>query len=183
MMRGVPDVALQPIDDETLEEVLRVAVDDAEPDEVMPPFVGAPGWTEPRQRAFRDFHHARRNGFDGPQRELGLAIVADGEIAGVARLRRRDGDRYEFGLWIGRSRRGQGIGTATVGALRALADTIGAAELVADTTADNAGMLAVLRRHDAAVAPPDEQGHVEARLVLQARASFPPCRTSRPSTP
>jgi RimJ/RimL family protein N-acetyltransferase len=167
MMRGVPDVALQPIDDETLEAVLRVAVDDAEPDEVMPPSPGMPGWTEQRKHAFRAYHNGRRRGLDGPEHELGLAIVAAGEVAGVARLRRRDGDRFEIGLWIGRSRRGRGVGTATLGALRALAETLGGIELVADTTADNLGMLAVLRRHEADMAPPDEQGHVEARLELR----------------
>jgi RimJ/RimL family protein N-acetyltransferase len=164
----VPDVALRPIDDATLDQLLRVAVDDAEPDEVMPPIDGEPGWTEHRKQAFITFHHARRSGLDGPLRELGLAIVADDEVAGVARMRRRDGDRFEIGLWIGRSHRGRGVGTATISALRAFAETLPATELVADTTADNAGMLAVLRRHDANIVAPDQQGHVEARIDLRA---------------
>jgi RimJ/RimL family protein N-acetyltransferase len=164
----VPDVALRPIDDATLEQLLQVAVDDAEPDEVMPPIDGEPGWTEHRRQAFRTFHRARRSGLDGPLRELGLAIVVDGEVAGVARMRRRDDDVFEIGLWIGRSQRGRGVGTATITALRAFAGALRAAELVADTTADNAGMLAVLRRHDANIAAPDQQGHVEARLQLRS---------------
>jgi RimJ/RimL family protein N-acetyltransferase len=162
----VPDVALQPIDDATLEALLQVAVDDAEPDEVMPSVDGESGWTEHRKQAFRAFHHARRSGLDGPLGELGLAIVADHEVAGVARLRRRDGDIFEIGLWIGRSQRRHGVGTATLGALRTLAESLRATELVADTTADNSAMLAVLRRHEANIGPPDQQGHVEARLEL-----------------
>ena len=167
MMPDVTDVVLRPIDGNMLEAVLRVAVEDADPEEVMPPCSGEEGWTEHRQQAFRAFHEARRAGFDGPHRELGLAIVTDGEVAGVARLRRRDADRYEFGLWIGRSYRGRGVGTAALGELQVLAGTFGATELVADTTSDNSRALAVLRRHSANVAPPDEHGHVEARLELR----------------
>jgi RimJ/RimL family protein N-acetyltransferase len=161
----VLDVALRPIDEETLDAVLKVAVADAEPDEVMPPCGGSPDWTKQRQQAFRDFHHGRRAGLEGPLRELGLAIVANGEVLGIARLQQRDDDRHEIGVWIGRSHRGRGVGTAALAALRSLAVSLGVRELVAQTTSDNTAALAVLRRHGADLRPPDDRGVVRARLA------------------
>ena len=157
-------VVLRPIDEETLEALVRVAVDDAEPDEVMPPSAGPAGWTEQRQEAFRAFHRARRAGLAGPHEELGLAIVANGEAIGVIRLQRRCGARHEVGFWIARSRRGRGAGTAALAALRSLAASLGVTELVAETTSDNAATLAMLRRQGADLSPPDEHGIVHARF-------------------
>lgn len=173
------DVALRPIDDETLDTLVRVAVDDADPDEVMPPSAGPPGWTRARRQAFRQFHRARRAGLDAPHRELGLAIVAKGEVVGVARLRRRDGGEYEIGAWIGRSHRGQGVGTAALAELMSIAVAWGATHLVADTTSANAAALAVLRHHDAVLSEPDPTGHVKARLRGQAAGRVQP--PSRPA--
>jgi RimJ/RimL family protein N-acetyltransferase len=162
----VTDVVLRSIDDEVLDALLRVAVDDADPDEVLPPVEGPPGWTAERRQAFRQFHLDRRAGFDGPHRQIGWAIVADGEVVGFIRLRRLDGGDHDFGAWIGRSHRGRGVGMAALRALRTLAADLGASGLVAETTSGNTAALALLRHHGADVSAPDADGVVRARLPV-----------------
>lgn len=83
-------VEVQQVNEESLEELLAVAVEGATPEEVMPPVVGPPGWTTERQEALRNWHRARRPGLAGPLRESTFAITHNGRIVGSARLALRD---------------------------------------------------------------------------------------------
>ena len=158
-----PEVTIGPVDETVLESLLHVAVTDAEPDDVMPPINGPPGWTVARQEAFRHYHRARAAGLDGDHRELGYVVFADGAVVGAARLARRDDGRFEVGVWLGRSARGRGVGTALMGLLLERARDLGGT-VVAETTAANPGALAILRRHGARLSPPDRDGRVHAEL-------------------
>jgi RimJ/RimL family protein N-acetyltransferase len=160
-------VELRQVDEEILEGLLAVAVGDAAPEEVMPPVSGPPGWTPGRQEAFRAWHRARRLGLAGPLHECTFAITHDGTIVGSARLARRDSpEALETGLWLARSHRGRGIGTAALRMLLDEAARAGARTVVADTTADNAAALAALRRNDATLTTSQNTGQVHARLPL-----------------
>src|SRR4029453_3764639 len=106
---NLPDVTLRPVDEATLDELVAVALGDAEPADVMPPAPGGPGWTDDRVAAFRPFHRerggarapgggggrgaggapsppfhgGRGGGLGGPRHEVTLAVVAGGRVAGV----------------------------------------------------------------------------------------------------
>jgi RimJ/RimL family protein N-acetyltransferase len=161
----VERVELWRVDGVVLAELLAVAVADAEPEEVMPPVAGPPGWTGEREDAFRAWHRDRRAGLDGPLREVTFAVVHGDTIVGSARLARRGADdTLETGLWLGRSHRGQGIGTATLSAVLDEAARAGAGVVVADTTVDNAGSLAALRRNGAVLTTHRDTGEVHAEL-------------------
>lgn len=160
-------VELRPVDEATLRGLLAVAVDDAEPAEVMPPVAGPPGWTPARQDAFQAWHRARRSGLAGPHRECTFAVLADGKIVGSARLACQDGPEViETGIWLARSTRGRGIGTAALGALLDEAARAGARVLVAETTAVNHAAIASLRGHGAVFSTDHDTGHVHARFSL-----------------
>jgi RimJ/RimL family protein N-acetyltransferase len=161
---NLPDVTLRPVDEATLDELVAVAVGDAEPADVMPPAPGGPGWTDDRVAAFRRFHRERRAGLDGPRHEVTLAVVAGGRVAGVLRLHRHGDGRHEVGAWLGRSWRGRGVGTAALAALRPVAAGLGVTEVVAETTAGNAAAQAMLTRAGATVGSPDADGIVRATL-------------------
>ncbi|NGO68444.1 GNAT family N-acetyltransferase [Streptomyces sp. SB3404] len=139
---------LRRVTEENLEALLAVAVDDAEPEEVMPPVPGPPGWTGERRDAFRAWHRARLPGLEGPLGEAAYAVVDGGRVAGSARLARPGGrpGTLETGLWLGRSHRGRGIGTAVLGLLLDEATAAGAHRVIADTTAGNAAAIGALRR-------------------------------------
>ncbi|MFK0050727.1 GNAT family N-acetyltransferase [Streptomyces sp. NPDC091025] len=167
-------VEMRRLDDEVLEELLAVAVEDAEPDDVMPPVDGPAGWTAERRQAFRDWHRARRPGLTGPLRESTFAITHDGDVVGSARLAHRDGhDVLETGVWLGRSHRGRGIGTATLRVLLDEAARAGARAVVADTRTHNAQALGALRRNGATLVADQDTGDVHAELT--------PHRTPPPS--
>ncbi|MEU6659967.1 GNAT family protein [Streptomyces sp. NPDC046821] len=147
-------VELRNVDEGNLERLLVVAVADADPEEVMPPVAGPPGWTTGRQEAFRAWHRARRPGLDGPLGERTFAIVCEGEIVGSARLAARaTGQVLETGMWLARSHRGQGLGTATLRQLLDAAAETGAHSVVADTKTHNAAALSALRRNGATLRP------------------------------
>jgi RimJ/RimL family protein N-acetyltransferase len=117
-------------------------------------------WTLERQEAFREFHRRRREGLEGPCREVGFAIVAEGEAVGVARLARQSDGTHEVGLWLGRSYRGRGIGTAALVILRTKAAELGVSVLRAETTTANAAALGVFRNHGAVLsAGPQDEVH------------------------
>lgn len=133
-------IQLRPLDEETLRDLLEVAVADASPEEVMPPFAGPPGWTDERRQAFLDF-------FGPMMAEVPLfAITVDGAIAGFIRMKRLTEDTAETGIWLGRSWRGKGIGAAALDRLLVEAARAGFAKVVADTTPGNAAALGTLRR-------------------------------------
>lgn len=162
-----PLVELQPLDDPVIEALLAVAVADAEPEEVMAPVAGPPGWTEPRRQAFRAYHRSRRAGLDGPHAELTLLVRANGKPVGAARLERVASGTLEAGVWLRRSARGRGIGSDLLRALIATAAATGAETLIAETTASNGAALAALRRCGARLGEPGAYGVVRAELPLQ----------------
>ncbi|MEX3105393.1 MULTISPECIES: GNAT family N-acetyltransferase [unclassified Streptomyces] len=166
----VGQVAVRQMDEEALEELLAVAVADAVPDEVMPPVAGPPGWTAQRREAFREWHRSRFPGLDGPLRESTFTIVHDGEVVGSARLALRDShdshhDVLETGMWLGRSQRGHGIGTAALRLLLDEAAKAGARTVVADTLAHNSAALGALRRNGATLTTSRDSVDVLAELT------------------
>ncbi|MET9494388.1 GNAT family N-acetyltransferase [Streptomyces sp. NPDC006552] len=159
-------VEVQLIDDATLEDLLAVAVQDATPDEVMPPVAGPPGWTASRQDAFRQWHQARREGLHGPSGEATYAIRHDGSVVGSGRLALHGGhDVLETGMWLGRPYRGCGIGTAALALLLAQAAQAGARTVVAETTRHNDAALAALRRNGATLDAGRSDDAVHAELL------------------
>jgi RimJ/RimL family protein N-acetyltransferase len=155
------------IDDVVLEDLVEVAVDDADPEEVMPPVEGPPGWTPARVDALRDFHRVRYGGLDGPKRDLMYAVVHDGHVVGSIRMSRLDEPgRFETGMWLCRSARGRGLGAAALAALLREAAAAGATTVVADTTPDNVAALGALRRCGAELVDDPEAGKVRAELRL-----------------
>ncbi|QIJ60758.1 GNAT family N-acetyltransferase [Streptomyces sp. JB150] len=155
------------VDEGNLDRLLAVAVGDAAPEEVMPPVAGGPGWTTERQAAFRAWHRARRAGLAGPLGESTYVITYEGEVVGSARLALREGhDVLETGMWLGRTHRGRGIGTATVRLLLDEAAGAGARAVVADTTTHNTSALAALRGNGATLTANHDTQEVHAELVL-----------------
>ena len=169
----MPTVDLVPIDEDVLDTLLAVAVEDAEPIDVMPPVPGPPGWTDAARAAFATHHRSRRPGLSGPHAEVTWAIRADGVVVGAARLQRVGPGQLEMGVWLGRSFRGRGIGTALVPLLLDEARRLGAAVVVAETTTDNVGALATLRRNGALLTE-RPGGHVHAELPVAPDGPLPP---------
>lgn len=143
------------------------AVLDADPDDVMPPVPGPPGWTADRLAAFVAFHRGRRGGLEGPHAEVSSVVLVAGAPAGVVRLQAVAPETLEVGLWLARSVRGRGVGGAVLRAAARQAAALGARTLVAETTSDNVAALGALRRVGAQVAGPDPDGVVRAELMLR----------------
>lgn len=130
-------IELESLNNTLLDTLVRVAMLDAEPEDVMP---GGPGpWTQERQDQFRAYYRER---FAGD--EICLAIRCNGVVVGMVRVKKL-AVGYEVGGWVGRTHRGRGIATAALGHLR----NMGYEHLVAATTPQNAAALGVLRRHKA----------------------------------
>ncbi|CAM5295800.1 GNAT family N-acetyltransferase [Streptomyces aurantiogriseus] len=138
------EVSLQPFDQGLLKELLHVAVEDADPGEVMPPVPGPGGWTPERQAAFVRFHESRSLAADPV--EATFAVIVGERVAGAARLcpLEEAARAVEAGVWIGRSHRGVGVGRAVLGCLldRARADGFGT--LFVSTTPDNTAVKALM---------------------------------------
>ncbi|MFF8287282.1 GNAT family N-acetyltransferase [Streptomyces albus] len=165
-------VRLEQLDEERLGQLLAVAVADAVPEDVMPPVTGPPGWTAARQEAFLAWHRARRPGLSGPLREATFAITRQQDVVGSARLAVRDGqDTLETGMWLARSHRGHGTGTAALRMVLVEAARSGARVVVAHTRAHNTAALAVLRRNGATLTP--WEGTAEVRAVWETAALLP----------
>lgn len=163
-------VSLVDVGEDVLEELLAVAVGDADANEVTPPLGSADGWNSERISWFRQYHHAA-SGLDGPARQKSWAIRSDGQLAGSIRLRWTGDGTLETGIWLSNSCRGRGIGHEALRQVMAEAAASGASALEADTTAGNAAALALLRGAGAelvfaatadAVAMP-----VKARILLR----------------
>ncbi|MBA9004196.1 MULTISPECIES: GNAT family N-acetyltransferase [Thermomonospora] len=138
------DVALRPLDEELLQELLDAAVADADPLEVMPPVAGPPGWTPERRSAFLRFHRSRALAAEPV--ESTYAIVVEDTVVGAARLcpmEERTG-AAEAGVWIGRSHRGGGVGGAALRRLLALARADGIDAVFVSTTPDNTAVHRLL---------------------------------------
>jgi RimJ/RimL family protein N-acetyltransferase len=157
---------LKRLDENVLDELLAVAISEAEPEDVMPPVDGPSGWTEARREAFRAFHRERYAGFAGSYRTVMYAIVVDGRVSGMIRMSLCDEPHtVETGMWLGRSSRGMGIGVA---ALRALLEEAGNAAVrvvIAETTTTNVAALAALRRCGAIFHEGTGRVRAEIRLV------------------
>jgi RimJ/RimL family protein N-acetyltransferase len=147
-------VDLVPVDEAVLEDLLALAVAEAEPGEVMPPASGESAseprtsWTELRKGAFREYHRRCRVNPHVSVPEVTWAVRARGRIVGAARLALVDGDPdgREVGLWLGRPYRGQGISGEVAYWAIAAAQTMDARRLVARTTASNPAARRSLER-------------------------------------
>ncbi|WP_340559878.1 GNAT family N-acetyltransferase [Streptomyces sp. GSL17-111] len=175
-MRG--DVQLRPLDAALLSALLEAAVADADPEEVMPPVPGPPGWTDARREAFLRFHRGRAHGLAADPVETTYAVLLSGapgadpegrgvRVVGAARLCPvpPGGQEAEAGLWLGRSVRRTGVGEAAFRLLVEEARAAGRSGVVASTTPDNHGarrLLAALGARTAVTADA-----VEARLSLR----------------
>lgn len=159
-------ISIQEIDETMLEALLAVAMSDAEPEEVMPPVEGPPGWNDMRQAAFRSFYASRRDGLRDPHAETMFAIVEEERVLGSGRLARHAPETFETGLWLARSARGRGMGSKALLALMQRAAAEGAKRLIARTTQSNIAAIGALRNCGAAIAEPDEHGQVVASFRL-----------------
>lgn len=162
----MPVLSLEPVDEAALDELLRLAVTEASPEEVVAPLPGASGWNASRKAWFCEYHRTRRAGLDGPHNEVTYSIVHDGRIIGSSRLARAGATTLEAGMWLGRSSRGRGIGADVLRLLRSQALAHGALRMIANTTSVNARALGTLRKVGAVIAAPDPHGQVRATFSL-----------------
>ena len=93
----VPAVALLDVSEDVLEQLLELALRDADADEVTPPLGTTAGWNTDRISWFREFHRAAAAGLDGPAGQKTWAISCDGQLAGSVRLKRMDPEPAEAG--------------------------------------------------------------------------------------
>jgi RimJ/RimL family protein N-acetyltransferase len=142
-------VRLRAVDEATLTQLVRAALADAAPDEVTAPVTPGNVWTPERISWLTAFHTDRRAGLDGPAGESTWAIVADGDVVGGMRLKRTgEPGVVETGIWLTRGARGRGVAQRALAAVLAEAAAWGAREVWANTRAENAPALAVLRAVD-----------------------------------
>lgn len=150
-------VTLQPVDDELLSRLLDVAVANADPDEVMPPVPGPPGWNDARRAAFREYHRSKDDGT--------YAVLVDGKVVGAARLAPAEAPgAVEAGIWLARSARRKGYSTSALRLLIDEARARGASALVAETEATNVPAIAALRSIGATLWEDPDTGAVHATL-------------------
>ena len=141
-MSHSPEVGLADVDEPMLAHLLDLARADASADDVTPPLGNGTGWNAERIDWFRAYHRAAAAGLDGPASEKSWAVLCDSKPAGSIRLKRIDDGTaqrgtVETGIWLARSHRGQGIGTAALGLVLAEARRAGLHRVVASTTAGN----------------------------------------------
>jgi RimJ/RimL family protein N-acetyltransferase len=147
-------VALRPLDEALLDALAATAAADADPGEVMPPAEdgSGPGWTDARREVFVRFHRSRSLRADPVETVYAVLVTEPGEdgrpreaVAGAARLvPAPEPGAVEAGLWLGRSHRGRGIGTAVFALLLDEARAAGAARLLARTHETNAAARRLL---------------------------------------
>lgn len=142
------------VDEAILDELITIAMTDADPDDVTPPL--GDGWTSDRVAWLRAYHRERRTGFAGGGDEETSAIRFDGRVVGASRLHRANPDdaaELECGIWLVKSARGLGISRTVFRLAAERARQAGASRLVARTTAGNAAALRLLQRANAAIQP------------------------------
>jgi [ribosomal protein S5]-alanine N-acetyltransferase len=166
--RPTPDVRLVDVDETVLDQLLDLAKRDASPDEVAPP-LGGPGWNPERTAWFRSYHRAASHGLDGEAGEKSWGIMAGGILAGSIRLKLVNAvngrKTAETGIWLGRSFRSRGIGSAALGLVFAEARGAGLAGVTARTLRGNVGAQRLLAGAGA-VLTRDDDGTVRADVVL-----------------
>lgn len=164
----IPGVSLVDVDEAVLEQLLDLARRDASPDEVAPP-LGGPGWNPERTAWFFSYHRAAAEGLAEPAGEKTWGILAGGALAGSIRLKRVDAvnglDTAETGIWLGRSFRSRGIGSAALRLVLAEARSAGIAEVTARTLAGNRAAQRILAGAGAILAP-DHEGTLRAVVAL-----------------
>lgn len=134
-----------------------MAVEETEPDETMPPMVGAPGWTPMRRAAFLGFFEPMLAGFQGPKRTVIYGVRIDGLVAGFTRLSLTDRSGVgETGIWLGRTWRGLGAGQAVLREVLKEAARKGMHTVVADTTPGNGAAIGLLRKLGATLSQGDK---------------------------
>ncbi|MDJ0320242.1 GNAT family N-acetyltransferase [Pseudarthrobacter sp. PS3-L1] len=120
--------------------LLRLALAQADADDVTPPRGAtadmAGGWNQDRIDWFLAYHHAA-SGLDGPTGEKTWAVLVDGELAGSVRLKSVGVDAAETGIWLGRTFRGQGIGSGAMELVLTAARAVGVTRIVASTATSN----------------------------------------------
>jgi ribosomal-protein-alanine N-acetyltransferase len=167
-MSRSPDVSLVDVDDNVLDQLLELAKRDASPDEVAPP-LGGPGWNLERTAWFFSHHRPASHGLDGEAGEKTWAISADGSLAGSIRLKRVEAgngrEAAETGIWLGRSFRSLGIGSAALRLVLAEAREAGVLRVTARTLAGNVGAQRLLAAAGAVLTPADD-GTVRAVVEL-----------------
>lgn len=175
-MSRSPDVSLVDVDDAVMESLLALAKRDASPDEVAPP-LGGPGWNPERTAWFRSYHRAAAEGLDGKAGEKSWGIRCGADLAGSIRLRRlapgqpwtnlEDGAAAETGIWLGRSFRSRGIGSAALRLVLVEARKAGLSRVVARTLAGNGAAQHLLASAGGHLRPEDD-GTVLAVVELQS---------------
>ena len=141
-MDADPRIQLVDVDEGVLAQLVDVATTDAAADEVTPPVTDGPTWTGERIAWLEQFHRSHRDGGAG---QSVWAVVVD-DAAG------------EIGLWLRRSARGRGVGSAVVYAVVQRATAAGLHRLTAETTLNNAGARRVLERAGFTVVPGGPRG-------------------------
>ena len=163
------EVELRVIDEDLLEPLLAAAMAGAQPQQVMRDADGATEWEPAHLDAFRAFHRAHYGGLDDPHRTTMFAILPGGRIIGMIRMSRTDDPgAIQAGMWLARSARGRGLGTAALRAMMAEAALTGAHSVIADTTADNAAALGMLGHLGAEITGDPGSPRRDARITLGA---------------
>lgn len=165
-----PAVLLVDVSEVVLEQLLGVAIQDADADEVTPPLGSASGWNSERISWFREYHHAAA-GLDGPGQQKSWAISSNGELAGAVRLRRTGAGSLETGIWLARSFRDRGIAREALRLVIVRAAASGASVLEADTTAGNTAALVLLRSAGAKLE--EDEASNGAAVPVKARIALP----------
>lgn len=163
-MSRSPEVRLADVDEPMLERLVARAMDDALPDEVTPPLGDGTGWNTERTDWFRAYHRAAAEGLDGPAGEKSWAVVCEGIPAGSVRLKRTAEGTAETGIWLGRSFRGRGVGSAALALVLVEARHAGLRQVLARTTAGNIGAQRLLAGAGAQLT--HDSGAVGAAVVL-----------------
>ena len=165
-MNPSPEVSLADVDHAMAQRLLELAKRDASPDEVAPP-LGGPGWNLERTAWFLSYHRAAAAGLDGPAGEKSWAVFSNGDVAGSVRLKRDAADVHaaETGIWLGRSFRSRGIGSAALDLLLAEARRAGLQRVTARTLAGNLPAQQLLEAAGAVLTPEDD-GTVHAVVEL-----------------
>ena len=170
-------IRLVEVDDRTLESLVVVAVRDANADDVTPPIGESEGWSPARIDWLRDIHRDRRAGLNGPAGEVTMAIHVGNSVAGAARLKQTStAGILETGIWLAKSARGQGVGSAAMLAVLDVARTLGAIGIRADTTAGNMAALGTLERLGFELEPSGDGINVAASCRLFSRSPSSPRR-------
>ena len=161
-----PDVGLASLDESRLALLLAVAEADAHWSEVMPPVAGDPDWTDERRAAFLTMHRDSFGAGADLDRQVMFAVLRSSRVVGMVRLAPIEDHELVTGMWLARSERQSGVGSAALALAIDEARRVGASAVVADTTAGNHAAQRVLRRLGFHLDHAADAEKVFARLVL-----------------